>query len=203
MVRTVECLSWIGCWTGRRPFKVAIVLVAMLCLVEIATARQAAELQMPSGQALAIMITNTLIAYNQGNLTGDYSVFRELASPQFRRANSPARLADIFRTMRDDRIDLSPIVLYPPKLLRQPLIDADGDLVLDGFYDTRPERVEFFLVFRQIDDVWRLFAIRVQTKLSEKGQGGQSARLQRSEPKRLSRASPVSSATEPVGIIVD
>ncbi len=130
--------------------------------------RTMSKLQMPSNKALAIMITNTLIAYNQGNLTGDYSVLRELSSPNFRDANSSARLADVFRKMRMDAIDISPIVLFRPKLVRRPKIDQRGNLILEGFYDTRPKRVNFFLVFRPARNVWRLFAIQVSTNLAKK-----------------------------------
>jgi hypothetical protein len=55
-------------------------------------------------------------------------------------------------------------VLFQPQLVQKPHIDKDGDLLLEGFFDTRPERVEFFLVYRKVEDLWRLFAIRVETK---------------------------------------
>lgn len=123
------------------------------------------DLVVPPGEALAIMIVSTLIAYNQGNATGNYTVLRDLASPEFRETNSPTRLADIFRDMRERAIDIAPIVLFPPKLIGDPRIDEDGDLILEGLFDTRPEQVNFFLVFRPVQGRWKLFAIRVTTTM--------------------------------------
>ena len=67
--------------------------------------------------------------------------------------------------MREKSIDTSPIVLFQPKLVRKPEIDKDGDLILEGFFETRPERVNFFLVFRAVKGSWKLFAIRVTTSI--------------------------------------
>lgn len=61
-------------------------------------------------------------------------------------------------------INIAPMVLFQPKLTRQPEIDHDGDLVLEGFFDTRPDRVNFLLVYRAVEGLWRLFAVRVTTK---------------------------------------
>ena len=146
------------------PWIIGSCLSFLLSHVALAAERTAKELVVPSDQALAIMIKTTLIAYNEANLTGNYTVLRDLASPIFREANSSARLADIFQDMRRRRIDIAPIVLFQPTLLQKPHIDKDGDLLLEGFFDTRPERVEFLLVYRKVESLWRLFAIRVETK---------------------------------------
>jgi hypothetical protein len=105
-------------------------------------------LMVPSDEALVIMIKTILVAYNQANVTGNYSVLRDLAAPIFRETNSSARLAEIFQDMRRKNIDISLIVLVQPKLVDKPRIDNDGDLILQGFFDTPPERVKFLLVFR-------------------------------------------------------
>ena len=52
-----------------------------------AKAPQAVQPQMPDSARLAIMIQNTLLALNQANLTGNYSVMRDLATPSFQAAN--------------------------------------------------------------------------------------------------------------------
>ena len=78
------------------------------------------------------MIKTMLIAYNDANLTGNYTVLRDLASPSFREANSSASLAEIFKDMRQKKINIAPIVLFQPKLVKQPQVDADGDLLLEG-----------------------------------------------------------------------
>jgi hypothetical protein len=141
------------------------------------------QLSVPDASRLTILIYTSLIAVNQANLTGNYSVLRDLAAPSFQSANSPAKLAEIFGHLRAQRIDLSPIVLFTPKLVRQPMIDQVGRLTLSGFFDTQPQRVQFDLLFQPVGGQWRLFGIGVKTvastpavaDASKGGQGGKAA----------------------------
>jgi hypothetical protein len=114
----------------------------------------------PDANKLAILIHTSLIALNQANLTGNYSVLRDLGAPGFQHANSPAKLAEIFSHLRRQRLDLGPIVLFTPKLVRHPAIDERGLLTLSGFFETQPQRVEFDLLFQPVGSEWRLFGIR-------------------------------------------
>lgn len=139
-------------------------LIAIHAQGEVHAQQGAERPALPSPQALAILIKTTLIAYNHGNVTGNYTVLRDLASPAFRESNSPTQLGEIFSGLRRRNIDISPILLFQPQLIRQPEIDKDGDLILEGYFDTQPERVEYFLVFRAVRSKWRLFAIRVETR---------------------------------------
>ena len=147
----------------------ACVVLLLSCFIGLGPMPLAAQdlskpkLRVPPENVLVIMIKSTLIAYNNGNWTGNYSVLRDLGSPEFSETNSVARLSEIFRDMRENGVDISPIVLFQPRMLRPPQIDEDGDLILEGFFDTRPERVNFFLVFRAVRGKWRLLAIRVDT----------------------------------------
>jgi hypothetical protein len=121
------------------------------------------QVAVPDANKLAILIHTSLIALNQANLTGNYTVLRDLAAPGFQQANSPAKLAEIFSQLRRQRLDLGPIVLFTPKLVRHPVVDERGLLTLSGFFDTQPQRVEFDLLFQPVGGEWRLFGIRAGT----------------------------------------
>ncbi|HEY7549206.1 MAG TPA: hypothetical protein VH913_06780 [Hyphomicrobiaceae bacterium] len=123
----------------------------------------AARPAVPGGPALIILIQNTLLALNHANLTGNYSVLRDLAAPAFQSVNTPASLAENFTDLRRRNIDLSPIVLFQPKLVRQPAIDDKGLLRIVGYFDTRPEQVQFELLYARLGVQWRLFGLGVQT----------------------------------------
>jgi len=122
------------------------------------------DLVVPDDPALAIMIKTALIAFNHANATGNYTVLRDLASPSFQQANTPARLAEIFKKQRDRKIDISPIVLLQPQLPSKPWIDENRLLRLVGFFASRPEQVNFTLAYQAVDGRWRLFAIGVTTE---------------------------------------
>lgn len=126
------------------------------------TASAASQLMVPDSQGLAVLIQNSLIALNHANLTGNYSVLRDLAAPGFQKLNSPKQLAASFADLRVRNVNLSPIVLYQPKLVGDPVIDQ-GFLRMAGFYETRPLQVHFNLVFQPVAAVWRLFEISVWT----------------------------------------
>jgi len=123
----------------------------------------APKLLVPEPQGLAVLIQNTLIALNHANLTGNYSVLRDLAAPGFQKLNSTKHLAASFADLRVRNVNLSPIVLYQPKLTDQPVIDDKGFLRMTGFYETEPLQVHFNLVFQPVAAVWRLFEISVWT----------------------------------------
>jgi hypothetical protein len=127
------------------------------------TAPVAPQLMVPDSQGLAVLIQNSLIALNHANLTGNYSVLRDLAAPGFQKLNSPKQLAASFADLRVRNVNLSPIVLYQPKLVGDPAIDDKGFLRMAGFYETRPMQVHFNLVFQPVAAVWRLFEISVWT----------------------------------------
>jgi hypothetical protein len=93
-----------------------------------------------------ILVKNALLAVNQGNLTGNYTVLRDLASPGFREKNSAADLAAIFQNIRQQKVDMSPIVALDP-VLSQPRVTADGQIALEGYFEAQQMRINFQLFF--------------------------------------------------------
>ena len=150
-------------------------------------ARQAApqaQVQMPRPETLIIMIRSSLVALSQANITNNYSVLNQLGSGTFRKANPPARLAQLFNSFRTNKIDLAPVVFVTPVLSKQPAI-VNGKLHLVGNFPTQPMRVDFNLQFEPSDGIWKLFGLsvdlnRVQPRQATQrrfvpGQGGQPA----------------------------
>jgi hypothetical protein len=119
---------------------------------------------MPDAYKLNMMIRTTLIALNQANLTGNYSVLRDLGTPQFQAMNSDAQLAVIFAALRQRNLDLSPLLFFDPQLTRQPAIEPGGVLRLTGLIPTTPERILFDMGFERIGDQWRLSAIVIDVQ---------------------------------------
>ena len=113
----------------------------------------------PNPYQLNMLIRTTLIALNQANFTGNYSVLRDLGTPQFQATNSDARLAEIFTPLRRRNVDLSPILFFEPKLVREPMLDDTGAVRITGFIPTSPESVLFDMGFAAVAGHWRLSAI--------------------------------------------
>jgi hypothetical protein len=85
-----------------------------------------------------MLIFSSLIALNQANMTGNYSVLRDIGAPAFQ-SNSAARIAEALPNLRQRNLDLSPVLLFQPKLLGPPILDAKGMLRVTGFFPTPPE----------------------------------------------------------------
>src|SRR4029077_3921791 len=92
-----------------------------------------------------ILIRSALIALDQGNKTGNYTVLRDLGAPGFRN-NTAARLAEIFASQRHENVDLSGVTVLDPQLSLLPQIEANGMLHMEGFFPSVPTQVNFELV---------------------------------------------------------
>ena len=145
--------------------------------------------EMPDAYKLNMMIRTTLIALNQANTTGNYSVLRDLGTPQFQAMNTDARLGEIFSALRLRQLDLSPLIFFDPKLVRQPAIQPNGILRLTGFFDTKPERVLFDMGFQTVDGKWRLAAIIVDVQPPKKEPAAPPAQAQ-DQSKNAPKAKP-------------
>jgi len=107
-----------------------------------------------------ILIRSTLLALDQANKTGNYTVLRDLGSPDFQ-ANSAARLAEILAQERRDNIDLSGVAVIDPQLTLLPQIEANGMMHMAGFFPSVPTQVNFEMAFAPVGGRWRLFALSV------------------------------------------
>jgi hypothetical protein len=107
-----------------------------------------------------ILIRETLLALDQANKTGNYTVLRDLGSPQFQ-ANTAARLAEIFAQQRRDKLDLSGVAVIDPQLTLLPQIEPSGLMRMAGFFPSVPTQVNFELAFAPVDGRWKLFGLSV------------------------------------------
>jgi hypothetical protein len=120
----------------------------------------------PDQYKLNMLIRSMVIAVNQANKTGNYTVLRDLGSPRFRKSNTAEQLAAIFEAQRKSKFDLSPILFFTPKLLRPAALTEDGMLRLTGFFDTRPQRVAFDFLFEDVKGEWQLYGINIATTVA-------------------------------------
>ena len=108
-----------------------------------------------------ILIRSTLIAIDQADKTGNYTVLRDLGAPGFQAANSAARLGDIFANLRRDKTDLSGVAALEPQLTLLPQIEANGLMHMTGFFPSVPAEVKFELLYAPVDGQWRLYGVSV------------------------------------------
>lgn len=132
----------------------------------VAVKREAA---MPPPEAMIILIRSHLVALSQANATNNYTVLSSLGSQDFRTANPPARLSQIFAGFRSNKIDLTPVTFVTPQLIQQPVMSG-GRMRLVGYFPTQPMQVNFDLQFEPSAGTWKLFGLGVNL-----AQGGKPA----------------------------
>jgi hypothetical protein len=159
-------------------------LVACFCFLVAASLTCGAAQSAPQGQAPAAagkgaqttqttqaigsqqalyLVRYILLAVNDANRSGNYTVLRDLAAPDFQAKNSPADLAQIFSDLRRRNFDLFAVAILEPQFTAPPSVDAAGKAHLTGFFPTRPLRISFDLTFEAVAGQWRLFAVSIAT----------------------------------------
>jgi hypothetical protein len=155
-----------------KPFSIACALGALFLVASIAArytiAQQSPETKPDAATAVSIeqalyLIRSTLLTLNDANRSGNYTVLRDLASPDFQARNTAADLAQIFVDFRRNNIDLYGVALLAPELTAAPALDAEKRLRLTGFFATRPRQITFDLLFQAAGGQWRLFGISITT----------------------------------------
>lgn len=151
--------------SGRNASTRLLLLVAAAAL--LATAPQAATAQaqpraaampVPDQLTLSKLLWSTMAAVDQANKTGNYSVLRDLGSSGFQANNNAATLANVFASIRAQRLDLSDTLLVAPSFEFAPAMVQPGVLRMRGRFPLRPTAVAFDLIY-EWNQGWRLHGI--------------------------------------------
>src|SRR5438067_13742876 len=116
----------------RRIFHRALFLFAATVSVAPVVSRGQGPPPVLDSAAQLRLIRNTITLVNHVNLTGNYTVLRDLASENFRQRNTAGDLAATFANLRQQKLDLSPILVIDPQLAEPPREIAPGRLQLAG-----------------------------------------------------------------------
>jgi len=123
-----------------------------------ATAQQQDQVERSFAVAL---IRDVMIAVNQGNWTGNYTVLRDYASRDFSTANDPTRLAGLFAPVREAGLDMLPVLVIDPVILNSQAGAGGTQLRLTGYFPTEPQHISFDMVMVQERRRWVLLDISV------------------------------------------
>jgi hypothetical protein len=138
----------------------AAAVAAWAAVIGFALAQEGPKPAQIDRNGVLILIRETLLALDQANKTGNYTVLRDLGSPAFQQ-NNAARLGEIFASQRRDNLDLSGVAVLEPQLSLLPQIEANGLMHMTGFFPSVPEQVNFDLAYAPVNGQWRLFGISV------------------------------------------
>ncbi len=107
------------------------------------------------------MVWSTMLAIDQANRSGNYSVLRDLGAPGFQANNDAAQLAAIFASLRRQDIDLANTILLTPTWSATPAMAAPDVLRLQGQFGLRPTAISFDLYYQWTSGRWKLFGVAI------------------------------------------
>ncbi len=142
----------------------------VLCLGLLAIPAQAqdprttpnASLPTPDRLALSRLLWGTMVSIDDANISGNYSVLRDTGATNFQVQNSAAQLAETFRYLREQQIDLSTTLLLAPEFTQPPLMVAPDILRVQGVFGLRPIAIQFDIHYQWQGGRWKVLSIGLQ-----------------------------------------
>jgi hypothetical protein len=116
----------------------------------------------PPARPLEALVKSSLMSLNDANLTGDYRVLHARLSEPFRKQYTPDRLKATFKEFNDKNVDIDIVTAMTPTYDQPPYVDAEGKLIVRGFFPTEPSRVSFEMDFISGEGEWKLIRINVR-----------------------------------------
>ncbi len=117
--------------------------------------------QGPGQLELLKLVWSTMVAVDNANTSGNYSVLRDNAASGFQMANDQARLTEIFAGLRGSRLDLANALLVAPTFTAEPRFLQPDVIQLQGVFQIRPNPIRFDLIYQWEQGRWKLFGINV------------------------------------------
>ncbi len=111
-------------------------------------------------QLLLALVRSKLIALHHANVTGNYTVLRDLGVSSFRDRNSATDLSGIFTNVRLARVDLSAVAALEPVLTTPAMIEG-LTIRAQGAFDTKPVPIGFDMLLQPQDGAWRILGLSV------------------------------------------
>ncbi len=138
-------------------------LVSALLLLMPAHAQD----KIPSATQQEILIKAALLTLNDANVTGNYTVLHAKLAKQFRDRITPDKLKQAFKSFAEQKVDWDLIAAKSPVASNESKIDSRGALILRGYFDTRPNRVNYELDFLPSEGEWKPIMLNVRLKQPE------------------------------------
>lgn len=130
---------------------------------------------LPTPLVEEVMVKTTLLTLNDANLTGNYDVMHAKMAKAFREKFGSDTLEQAFKAFAGKHIDI--IAATPLVTTHEARIDSNGALMLRGYFDTTPSRLNYALDYAISEGEWKLVAIDVKVKGSSTSYAGAASLL--------------------------
>lgn len=141
---------------------VALVMLALLLAPASSQPQTSPKPLLPQPVAILAMVRSTLVAVDQANKTGNYTVLRDLASPEFRDANDASKLSKIFAALSTQGVDLLAVAVATPQYKVPPQVTPKNMLYIYGSFAIAPRAINFEILYQMHAGRWKLFGVLIE-----------------------------------------
>ncbi|QLC21274.1 hypothetical protein HFP51_03175 [Parasphingopyxis sp. CP4] len=157
---------------GRLLLLVSMMMLAVPSQAQGPRTTPNVALPTPDPLTLSRILWGTMVSIHDANTSGNYSVLRDTGATNFQIQNSAAQLAETFRYLREQQIDLSNTLLLAPEFTQPPQMVAADVLRLQGVFGLRPVAIQFDIHYQWQANRWKVLAIGLQPLTLQNVQGG-------------------------------
>lgn len=147
---------------GRFVIMICVGLLAVPAYAQDPRTTPNTTIPTPDRLTLSRLLWGTMVSIDDANISGNYSVLRDTGATNFQVQNSAAQLAETFRYLRDQQIDLSTTLLLAPEFTQPPLMVATDVLRLQGVFGLRPIAIQFDIYYQWQGGRWKVLSIGLQ-----------------------------------------
>ncbi|MDQ2731155.1 MAG: hypothetical protein M3Y56_05810 [Armatimonadota bacterium] len=121
------------------------------------------------------MTKNTLLDFGAAVHAKDFTRFHSHLAAVTQKHVSPAMLAEHFKVFMDQGIDpTGAIRTLKPVFTPDPVITGKGELVVQGYYPSKPLRLSFKLYYQSEANAWKLSGADLKAKPPQTGVSGKN-----------------------------
>ena len=160
--RRIHCIA-----TERRApaslplmFSFGIMLIFYLLLVGYPADGE----EMPTEPELKTLVNETMLDFALAIKAKDFTGFYQKIAKRWQRQVTREQLLDAFQVFTDQDLDLTGLSAFEPIFSKDPMINRDGLLILEGYYPSQPSIAYFTMKYLAEQGDWKLFGITVNLK---------------------------------------
>ena len=125
--------------------------------------RPAAKPNMPSPETLLALVRTHVLALDHALRTGNFYVLHALSGPFLQSRLTPEQLANAFKPLKAERLDLAAAAIVTPTLASAPAFTKNSMLWMKGEFPARPKTIRFEMMFEVVNAEWRLAGLDIGT----------------------------------------
>lgn len=118
----------------------------------------------PSEPESATYAINTTMDFARAIQAGDLSLFLKTTAQEFQDKFSVRQFEEAFGGFISQNINLMAVQNYQPTFVIPPGVNKDGDLVLRGYFPTRPSRIHFDYTYQWKAPEWKIVGVNIDVQ---------------------------------------